>query len=733
MSFPNRYGGTCAICRKAVAAQAGYAFKAGSRWSVCCSSTACGTKAGLRRADESAGPVLRRLARDVTEGLLRVDLPYDEAALPLLRALPGSTWDKTRNVRTCSGALADLPRVLEIADRLGLDVEPTIRTAAAAAAAAVAADTRLAHLYPFQRDGVQFLRTHTRALLGDDMGLGKTIQVLAALADQGRAIVICPAVVKYNWQSECARWRPNLRVTVLSGRGSFRLPDPGEIVVVNYDLLPEPPPAPKKGGKRTAGAKVEAPWRICEHEACKADPIKAAACAAPLAEVTLIVDEAHLVKNYKAQRTRAVTALAKRTAKTWFLTGTPLPNRALDLWGVLSAGGMERDVFGGWTTFTQLFGGFQNKWGGWEFGMPSAEAPERLRRIMLRRTKAEVLPELPPITYQQLVVNDLTGELEHDLDELWEEHGEEIRGGSLPPFERFSSIRAKLAASRVRATLELVEQYEEAGTPLIVFSAHRAPIDALADREGWAVITGDTSAQDRAEVVRRFQAGELKGVGLTIAAGGIGITLTHASTALFVDLAWRPADNWQAEDRMRRIGQLADKLHVIRMVSRHPLDLHVQELLAQKIALVRAAVENTAQYKVKPQVGGWTAETEEAWQQRIAEQEAIVKQAEAEAERKEGEQRIRKSLGNRSLPLVELSEEQAQQVREAFAYLDGVCDGARTKDDTGFNASDQGLRRWLRGSGLADPESLSLAYHVLRRYPRQIEGSWPELFERRSA
>lgn len=713
MAFPNKFAGRCDSCGCHVPAQAGLAFKGRAGWRVCCSSEACGRKCGLAPAAGAAVvDTARTLRAEGDLGVVRT--PKDVAALPLLRALPGARWDPERVAWTCSLAPRDLPRTLELADRLALDVPPELRERAATGTedeqqAAGRADA--AGLYPFQRLGVRFLARRDRALLADDMGLGKTVQVLCALpeAAECRAIVVCPSVVKFNWRAEAARWRPDLRVTVLSGRGSFRAPEPGEIVVINYDLLPKAPPRAKRGEEQ-------------------------AMLPYDLAGVTLAVDEAHLAKNRKAARTMAVAALARQCARVWLLTGTPLANRALDLFGVLSAGGMDREVFGGWLGFVKCFGGYQNRWGGWEFGEPRADVPERLRRVMLRRTKTECLPDLPAVTYQTLPCNGIDGALRRDLDAAWDEYGEELEQGSLPPFEEFSALRARLAASRIPALVELVEQYEEQDVPLLVFSVHRAPVDQIGAREGWAAITGDTSAEERTAIVARFQAGELRGVALTIAAGGVGITLTRASTAVFVDLAWRPSDNWQAEDRMRRIGQLADKITVVRLVSDHPLDLHVQDLLAMKIALVQAAIEKTAAYTAPAAQAGatWRAETDEELAARLAQREADLAAAEREVERAVAKDRIARKLarnGGGERKPVELTPEQAAAVRGAFGRLCDHCDGAQEQDGAGFNKPDQGIKHWLLAVGLDDPEALELAYHLVRGYPKQVKGAYPELWK----
>ena len=139
--------------------------------------------------------------------------------------------------------------------------------------------------------------------------------------------------------------------------------------------------------------------------------------------------------------------------------------------------------------------------------------------------------------------------------------------------------------------LEYIENAEEQEVPLVIFSAHLAPLDALLGREGWAVITGCASPEKRQEIVRAFQAGQLKGVGVSIKAGGAGITLTKAWKALFVDLDWTPASNWQAEDRLARIGQESNKVEIARMVSDHPLDLHIHNILVEKILVINSAID----------------------------------------------------------------------------------------------------------------------------------------------
>jgi superfamily II DNA or RNA helicase len=407
---------------------------------------------------------------------------------------------------------------------------------------------------------------------------GKTVQALVAAPQDKPILVVCPAVAKGVWAREAKKWRPDLRVTTLSGRGSFRWPEPGEMVAVNYDILPKdlPPGCP--------------------------------------AEMTCISDESHNLKNGKAQRTQRWNAIAEEVRKlggrTWLLTATPILNNPFELWAIFSAAGIEREAFGSWNGFIRAFNGVKGRFG-YEFGGASAEVPEMLRKVSLRRKKTDVLKDLPAKIYEERgaelpkdakkacdaaleALDALVGITPEARDEAVEAAGkaanEMAKGRKKTPFEKISEIRALLASAKVPAMLEIVEEHEEAEEPLVVFSAHRMPIDLLAKREGWAVITGDTSAEERTRIETDFQAKKLRGVGCTIKAGGVAITLTRASRALFVDQEWTPALNQQAEDRIYRIGQTRGVV-IIQLIGDHALDARLAELIGKKTTLIDTSVE----------------------------------------------------------------------------------------------------------------------------------------------
>lgn len=553
-----------------------------------------------------------------------------------------------------------------------------------------------------------------------------TVQSLVALPENARVVLVAPAAVKYNWEDEAKKWRPDYKIHICEGRNSFKLPEPGEIVIVNFEILPDWLKPTKEIAKTRKGKPVLAADLSPEQNAA-------------IQQVTLIVDEAHRAKNYKAARTQKITQIAKIAARVWFLTGTPLMNNPEDLYGVLQAGDMQ--VLGGWDKFLELFNAVFNGFG-YEFGLPSPEVPERMKRVMLRRLKTEVLKDLPPKTYQRVDVpldSDTIKKLnkflvEAGMDPKSESLQKQLELSDLPGFESFSKIRALLAQSRIPAMLEMVEEYEESQTPLLVFSAHTAPIEALADRPGWAIITGDTPAEKRFQIQTDFQAGKLKGVGLTVGAGGVGLNLTHASNVLFVDLDWTPALNIQSEDRACRIGQTSDKVLIKRMCSNHPLDLHIQKLLEWKLEMAFRALE--ASIKFKPLKKRPLVQDIKIVEESDEELAARIKAAENDANREVALGKLqlvasREAVKVNDVPEPPLTPSRKAMLKEALEYMAGRCDGAIEKDGVGFNRPDAAIGHWIHDTGLRDEDELPFRVleRILCRYRRQLKGQFEEIWK----
>jgi SWI/SNF-related matrix-associated actin-dependent regulator of chromatin subfamily A-like protein 1 len=616
-------------------------------------------------------------------------------------------------------------------------------------------------LFPFQKMGIKWLASRTGALLADEMGLGKTIQAVVAFPLNAPVLVVCPAVAKGVWAREIARWRPDLKPVVLSGRNSLvEWPKPGQVLITNYDILPDVPaptfpPTPKP--------KV-APWT-----------------SAPVPGTVLVGDEAHALKSSRTKRTISFREIARvvfeAQGRVWLITGTPLLNKPPELWAVLQAADIAREAFTSWNLFVEDFGGTPGEWGGFEWGTPRDTVPGKLRRVCLRRMRDDVLPELPVKTWQQVPIElnkatrlrvdketkALTAcmptawdrllsdddpfegnkEPDNDLSVAVEEARQWVAATHGTNFEAISNGRSLLAKAKIPALIEMVENFEEQDEPLVVFSAYRAPIDIFADRTGWAVITGDTPPGERTRIEDDFQAGKLKGVAGTIKAAGVAITLTRAHHVIFVDREFTPGLNAQAEDRVCRISQTRGVI-IHDLVANHPLDKLLYEILCKKETIISASVDaakvdDRADPVQIPDVDFdalTRAAKEEAKAADKADRLARARRAKVENERLAYEaERAKAQKEGRVVHKAFLSPGRRAPAnrRELWALQALITlnrldpDMARTRNDVGFNGRDSGFGHHLGErlyDGLTDKE-WEAACALCTKYWRQV-GRPPE-------
>jgi len=440
--------------------------------------------------------------------------------------------------------------------------------------------------YAHQHDGIEWMKRRGRkgGILADDMGLGKTMQSLASIpvdVDGVRypTVILCPAVAKTVWKREAARFAPDLKVAPLAGKGSFRWPAKGEAVCTNFDILPD----------------------TVEGE--NGFPTLTEALLSTLPDnVVLVVDEAHKIKSWSSKRTKAARAIAfacrKKGGRVFLLTGTPLTNDPRETYSLLVAAGLQFETFRGeFDRAMGLAGGRRGRYG-WEFS-PHGIAPafaDALKAVMLRRRKDEVL-NLPPKRYESHTVEiDRCKEADAFVD-LLRTKGVDLGNAATTlesmgsvGFEQMSRAREALARAKTPAAIDLAQSWTEDGEQVIVFSAHLAPVQACATLTGFATITGDTPNDERARIEADFQAGKLRGIAATIKAAGVALTLTAATRVLFVDKAWTPADNEQAEDRAYRIGQTKSVM-VTTLEADHALDERINVLLAHKQSMIDGVVE----------------------------------------------------------------------------------------------------------------------------------------------
>ena len=612
-------------------------------------------------------------------------------------------------------------------------------------------------LYPFQLQGVRWLMSHSRGILGDDMGLGKTVQSLMAFppVDQGRCLVITSSSTKLNWVHECQVWRPEYSVKVIMGsktrkrnplhEKSFRLPKCGEIIVANYEQV--------KG-------------TFSDEE---------------LSQVSVIVDEAQALKNPKSARTKRIRSILWKAKTAWGLTGTPLLNRQPDLWALLQGFSLSKNAFpGGFWEYAEKMGGSQGYYGmDWAFGCVADDVPARLRKVMLRRTKEEQLPGLPsklrrririPMDARQRKVADAiwakyTGD---NVDLTTGKTGLNGDTSAIGQVDRLVALRRDLATKKIATAVEFLDEYwEENQKPIVVFSAHVEPCETLGQREGWASITGKTGAEERQRIVEQFQRGELRGVAGTIKSMGVGLTLltnidvADCDTMLFLDLEWNPSLNLQAEDRICRIhkqGKERARVLYVTLAFDHVVDEHVLQLVENKAKTIDMSVERasnpdeidfTDEQSVDEDALAQALEnvsthvaTGSDWDVQVtaSELDAIVN-AKNEKQRQERartkldgmrEKRIGAFLGggSRSKGHVVTPAEKVA-IQGAIHALSQVCDGALSEDGMGFNRPDQSIYSVLsHANRWDDNDTWLVAWSILLKYKGQVGSQFPILWTR---
>ena len=452
-------------------------------------------------------------------------------------------------------------------------------------------------MYPFQKAGANFLEVAGDALLGDEMGAGKTIQALAALEALGDglpAIVICPNAVKKNWAREIERWFPAARAVVIEGSAAVRNRllagpsslDPKTITIVNIEAVRSFSRLAPYGSTRLKRC------RTCDKTNGE-DGLSVARCQVhpkilnQIAFKTVIVDEAHRIKDPQSQQTRACWAVmhGSTVKRRWALTGTPLANHPGDLWSIMH--GVSPIDFPSKSKFVDRYAltGW-NSYGGLDIVGLNPEHREEFYKIFdprfRRMPKALVLDQLPPKVRQRRNV-EMTPKQKKAYREIEESSITRTDDGSLivaptnlvarTRLLQFASTYATVDPETNQVLLHepstkldtLDDIYDELGTfdtggrPIVVCAESRQLIDLAAARLAkrkipHGLITGAQKTWERDIALRDFQDGRLPVLLFTLKAGGVGLTMTAADTMVRLQRSWSMIDNMQGEDRIHRIG-----------------------------------------------------------------------------------------------------------------------------------------------------------------------------------
>ncbi len=470
----------------------------------------------------------------------------------------------------------------------------------------------LGTLRPYQQFGLNwmgFLREYGfHGCLADDMGLGKTVQALACLlyekeqqngaAINGRAItkkkrngtktatngrprtslIVAPLSVIFNWEKECSRFAPDLKVLTHHGlerkRGTEHFTE-HDLVLTTYATMRN------------------------DIETLKDYDFN-----------YIILDESQNIKNPVSQTAKAACILQSRHRLV--LTGTPVENNTLELWSQFAF--LNPGMLGSLNSFRALFALPIEKYGDEE---SAALLKKMISPFLLRRTKEEVAPELPKkseqIFYcpmppsQKRLYEQVRDQCRAEIMNLISTSGmNDARFKVLQGLTRLRQISCHPAlvpdgkgheSGKFEALLELLREIVAGGHKVLVFSQFVSMLKIVANKlkhEGifFEVLTGAT--RNREECVRRFQEDpNIRVFLISLKAGGLGLNLTAADYVILYDPWWNPAAEHQAIDRAHRIGQ--DKnVFVYKMISQGSVEEKILELQKKKEVLVSQLISTDA-------------------------------------------------------------------------------------------------------------------------------------------
>lgn len=507
-------------------------------------------------------------------------------------------------------------------DPLGVHFSPTLTL-----------DERLRQ---YQRLGVEWLTLRHAAILGDEMGAGKTAQTIQALKAsgvlrEGPVIVVAPKSVLWTWQREIGIWDPEgeLQPVTASGSAAKRRKalaaiadpeDPANVLLINFEALRTHSRITGYGSiklKRCneCGGGDDLPETRCEVHTREANEIPWSA---------VVVDEAHRLKDPKAVQTRAVWAIGQQPSVRyrWALTGTPIANSAMDLWSILHF--VDPRVWPSKTAYVDRWlDVVPNPFGGMQVLGINPHRVEEFHKVvdpyMLRRPKAMVLPDLPPKVREvrtctlspkeQKAYNEMRDELIAELDDGTDlmAFNPMVQVGRLLQLANSTMITdpgTKLPtptnpSSKLDLLDEVLDDIESQteGESVVLWFAHRKLLHVAEERferagRRFLSFHGEKTAEERAWAEQEFQAGRVPYLLLTIGAGKEGLTLTRASTQIYVQRTWSLIEDLQSQDRLHRPGQEAERVLIIDLIAEGTVEERLSEKLDRKAESLEEIVKD---------------------------------------------------------------------------------------------------------------------------------------------
>ena len=455
-------------------------------------------------------------------------------------------------------------------------------------------------LYQFQKEAVaQIVRWNHNILLASEMGCGKSCMASVALSKLENAypaLIVCPASLKFNWEVEIKKWTPNVKTYIIEGRNSFRESyvlskcQEADVIIINYDLLGVDDKEAQKREKERIKIAKENGWKyrkafipVSGWVDCFGEP--------NIPIKTVVCDECQYLESPKAVRTRAMLQLcSNRNIKKMFLSGTPFETRVSQFYVTCHI--MDPEMFPTEWVFKQRYCDPVKTYFGWQYNGVSNldELRRKLSTFMIRHKKEDVLSQLPP--KQKIPIYfDMDSKARKNYDDMEEELLAQEEG--LHQFTYLAKMKEALMEIKIDPVIQFIKDMLEVEEKVVVFVAHTAIFETLMTTfAGMSVgINGDVIAFKRQEAVNKFQEDpKIKLFVGQIQAASAGITLTASRTVIFAEYGQTAAQMIQAEDRIHRIGQEADKCTSYYLIVKDTIDEGPLETLSNHYADIQAVM-----------------------------------------------------------------------------------------------------------------------------------------------
>lgn len=411
--------------------------------------------------------------------------------------------------------------------------------------------------------------------LADDMGLGKTIQTIAVMlqkADEGPILVVAPTSVVLNWQSELKKFAPLLRTVVLnqsvSKAKAIEKISAGDVMIASYGMM------------LTQIDNLETKeWGM------------------------IVLDEAHAIKNYNTKAFKSAIRLNGKNRVV--LTGTPIQNHFSEIWSLFHFS--NPGLLGSQKSFSDKVKFNREHDETWADDV-AKEINSIVRPFILRRTKKEVLDELPGIedvvldvmlTKEEYAIYDSTRQaVRKEFENEYDSELSAVGPHKIAVFAMLTKLREltcspallvqgwKERSSKETAFLDLLQEIDLEENRVLVFSQFTGfleRIKIILQEEGieYLYLDGATPMKERAKLIDQFQAGETPVFLISLKAGGVGLNLTAANYVIHLDPWWNPAIEQQATDRAYRIGQ-DQKVTVFHFIAKGTIEEKMLELQRRK-------------------------------------------------------------------------------------------------------------------------------------------------------